>query len=163
MTKRSTQRKNIHFISGDTIAQRKQQVCRLLERLGFQIDRKEVLQTKGTLFIRFLPPFPEQFWLRLEQLSQYAAVMCIPSGERPEVERVEAVFEQEPGWYFYVPLTLTYHAMARTELQTLLPWYNQLWLARQTAAGGQSHEEEQEVVAIDQQSLWDEDTVEEGR
>jgi len=57
----------------------------------------------------------------------------------------------------------TYHPMAgRADLQTLLPWYHQLVLARQKATEGQPQDEEQEKKEVVQRGLWQEDAVEEG-
>lgn len=125
MTRR-TETSRIHAIAGDTVAQRKQHVAHLLSTLGFQMHQKQVRQEKGVLYALLPKPSSEQF-LKLEALARKATVIFVPRDDREEVAHIEAIFEREPGWYFAVPVTRTYHPIVSPdELNTLLRWYHQM-------------------------------------
>jgi hypothetical protein len=145
-------------LRGDTVAQRKQQACQLLSSMGLPAPRGLVRQERGTLYVFFDPPFPEELLLKLDRLARYAAVTCVPHGELPEMERVVAVFEREPGWHFAVPVLSTNHPIAsRRELATLLPWYNQLMRQRATLlANAASQGQEGHLIEAVPLGLWGE-------
>ena len=153
-------KKRIYSFSADTIPQRKRQARDLLSSLGFSVDQKTVSQNEGALFASWDPPFAEQDYQRLERLAVYATVIFAPDGECPQLGRVEVLFERGPRLHFAIPVLHQYHPIAaRSELESLLPWYHKLVQDRRARLEGLKDRVES-IPDPQQQNLWDGDGCE---
>ena len=158
-TKPSPQ-KRIYTFSGDTVAQRKRQAYTILTHLGFQVQLKNITQTKGTLFISWDPPFTKEDFQRLDRLARYAAVLFVPAESEPQLACIHVMFEREPGLHFTIPALQQYHPITdRSKLDGLLLWHSTAMQARQSKLE-KTKERLESTPEPEQHDLWENDEEE---
>jgi hypothetical protein len=146
------------LIPGETISQRQSSVQRLLRKLGYPIDLQQIRQERGTLWIRWEPPFSDDLLKQMEKFAQHGTVYFVPDNTKPELAVIDLIFERElPGLLFYRPTTMQGAVIVETieRLPQLCAEYmKQMKQVEEARAQIRAHREQNPEP--EQQGLWGE-------
>jgi hypothetical protein len=98
-----TSKSQIHKIPGDTIMERKRAVQQIMKEKGHPVKLKQITQTKGTLYIRWNPPFTDEFLAEVVKFANFSTIYLGPDPSEPKIVYIHQVFEEPPDMFMVNP------------------------------------------------------------